>query len=413
MQARIRLANQVAITFALVALASEPLRGADEICPYGKLEWADFKGTVPASTTLDAETCGGVNANWTSTVPKAETSGFSSTLGGITSKPFFNKSQSWVKPGSMTAALLEHEQYHMDLYEVWARKTEQILKGIKGTGATAAAANADANAKAAAALAQAQTDCDAVQSQYDTDTNHGTNAAEQAKWCKKIGDMLNPPKPKRDAGTTGTSGAGYDPGNQGMTVPGSPMDAFESNGVPFNDPYLFGGQLQIPQLFFEGNRMGLTPWLFPDLADTAVVLFEQGGQPVLQGNLLMLIGDESSQTFLGWIEDLTLDPIAVAQSPLLQQIEAATSNGESIVTVQLVLGTPMDLATSGWTQPAFVPGQLTIGTTLPTAVPGMSAWGLALMTLLLAGAGAYRLANPNKQIRTSGLTYARSACEWV
>ncbi len=382
----------ITLSCAFAAVLGDPatLHAVDP-CPYGKLKWADFQGPVPAGTTLDAETTGGVG--WTTGTPAASGGGnaFTAKLTGVKVSAGFTKAESWVKPGSMTAALLEHEQYHMDIYQTWALKLDAALKAIVGTGTTAAAARADALAKANAVALQHQIDCAAVQQRYDDETDHGTIAAKQAEWCTAIGKGVTPPEPERDVAESEESGMNYNPGDESAIVPDSSMQSFSCLGSEILDPLMSQTTIHLPPMHFEGIRMDQTPWMFPiDPLDSQVLILSPvlTDPPVLQGDLRMLIGQGNSQTWVGWIENLEIDPLALSQSPFLQRIDELVGNGVGVMTLQINLGIPLADATIGFTQPAFVPGQLRIGGTITSDIPAVSEWGMVLMALTVLVGGS-------------------------
>ncbi|MCD6494982.1 DUF922 domain-containing protein, partial [Candidatus Bipolaricaulota bacterium] len=92
-----------------------------------------------------------------------------------------------------SADVLMHEQRHFDLNEVYARKLEILLTRPRVTGATTdevrTALRKEINATASAVLDMTAQ----MQSLYDDETVHGTNAAMQASWAARIdGWLANP-----------------------------------------------------------------------------------------------------------------------------------------------------------------------------------------------------------------------------
>ncbi len=102
-------------------------------------------------------------------------------------------SLSWAASQGKTADVLNHEQRHFDLNEVYARKLGILLERPRVTGATTdevrSALRKQINAVASAVLDKASQ----MQSLYDNDTAHGTNAAVQASWAAKIDAWLMNP----------------------------------------------------------------------------------------------------------------------------------------------------------------------------------------------------------------------------
>lgn len=102
-------------------------------------------------------------------------------------------SLSWAASQGKSADVLDHEQRHFDLYEVYARKLRTILVRPRITGATTdevrTTLRKEINVAASAVLDMASQ----IQSLYDDETAHGTNAAVQASWAAKIDAWLASP----------------------------------------------------------------------------------------------------------------------------------------------------------------------------------------------------------------------------
>ena len=106
-----------------------------------------------------------------------------------TMEPFL----SWAAAQGKSPAVLNHEQRHFDLYEVYARKLRILLASPHATGSTTdavrTALKAQINTTASAVLDMASQ----MQSLYDDETAHGTNADMQASWAAKIDNWLENP----------------------------------------------------------------------------------------------------------------------------------------------------------------------------------------------------------------------------
>ena len=106
-----------------------------------------------------------------------------------TMEPFL----SWASSQGKTQDVLNHEQRHFDLYEIYARKLRILLTRPRVTGATTdevrISLRKTINDTASAVLDMASQ----MQSLYDDETAHGTNAAMQANWAAKIDAWLASP----------------------------------------------------------------------------------------------------------------------------------------------------------------------------------------------------------------------------
>jgi len=137
-----------------------------------KLNWDDFKSNVyPNKDYLSASTvtidvncyCDKGKYNW-----KAEA--------------LFSKSMSWVKNGKSTDYVLQHEQNHFNLTEVYARRIrkECVLYS-----------NPCANLEKLKSIIDGLKEkYDKEQLRYDLETKHGGNKTAQKKWEEDIKKQL-------------------------------------------------------------------------------------------------------------------------------------------------------------------------------------------------------------------------------
>jgi hypothetical protein len=354
--------------FAFVALLAPILLATGGTKPYGKLEWGDFQGPVPPNSPNDAESHVSTGYSYgSSTITPDGSGGYTATPNGLTTSAEFDKRKSWVKPGSQTPELLEHEQYHFDIAQHWAKELEKLQKGVTGSGATPQAASDDLNKKLDEKAAACNKDCEALQDAYDKETDHGTNAEKQKEWCKKITDLLNTAAPNTDVGEgQGAAVVGQNQlvGATSVSFPPAFLASFSCGGLSFQDPLLAGGALQLPPLEFVGYHMGgVNADLMPLGADD-VALTDVNGAVVLTGHLRLFMSDVAGTTYTGWIEGSSIDPLAAQQSVLLGLIDAALATGTMSLSVALALPTTLEAASGDWTHPAFVPGVVTIGSVL-------------------------------------------------
>ena len=167
---------------ALAALAQAPARPhAVAPKPAGiawaanrPLTWVDFQGRAkfgePEAALTSADLLSGA---------QCRDFVFSATV-----TPMFDPATSWVRDAKAASpTLLRHEQLHFDLTEVYARRLRQKLK----------TANLDCQKlqpvfnRLTKAVYDQWSD---EENRYDLDTNHGLNAAKQARWDQQIQQQL-------------------------------------------------------------------------------------------------------------------------------------------------------------------------------------------------------------------------------
>lgn len=357
----------IAYIFVVVSallLTAPTVRGDDTQCPYHKLTWDDFKGPAPPEGS--SENAGVYVGMKYSTTPGTPVKGADGKW-RMKSKEvkvwsYIDKTQSGVQDGAKTDALLEHEQYHFDIAEAWARQTQKALEGIEGEGATPQEANADLNAKTQKAFDDAQKKCEEIQNKYDEETKHGTDAAKQAKWCQDIGKMLLAMGPNKDKGTSLGAYVQYDPVTKEVTIGQAPLSVFERGGQPFSDPYMQNGWIQFPSLAYAGHYMGsYVPLVMPpDAMDAQVTIRAGNGLPAVTGNLLLAMG--SGNTISAWLQSVSFDPIAPEQSPFVGFMLQTLQGGKAYVVVEIRTPIPLEQASGFWTQPATIPATVHVGT---------------------------------------------------
>jgi hypothetical protein len=139
-----------------------------------KLEWKDFKGQPNLQIRDAAISSAGI-----------------SILGGksqgdtlaLTITANFNPQKSWVKEGAQTDYLLNHEQTHFNIYELYSRKLKKSLTETKISKQTY---KADLDALVAAAKKEAEN----IQNLYDNETTHSLVVEKQKEWDLKITQEL-------------------------------------------------------------------------------------------------------------------------------------------------------------------------------------------------------------------------------
>lgn len=96
----------------------------------------------------------------------------------------FDKNKSWVKSDGKTDYILNHEQRHFDLAEIYTRKLRKELLGITGLKPR------QLQARLTSIYQKYFNKCTAEQRRYDYETNHSINVENQEKWNVYIDQQL-------------------------------------------------------------------------------------------------------------------------------------------------------------------------------------------------------------------------------
>ena len=138
-----------------------------------KLTWEDFKATPPSISETNA------SASTNCGFDVSAQSNSNRQLIAVTIKNIFYGNKSWVRMDkSDLTKLLEHEQAHFDLCEVYARRLRKRVE--------------DSNYKLNidTAILEVFEAFKQRQLLYDKETNHSRNKEKQAEWIKIIANEL-------------------------------------------------------------------------------------------------------------------------------------------------------------------------------------------------------------------------------
>lgn len=165
-----------------------------------RLVWEDFRGPVPAGATDERVAATAASLSWSNEYSIAwsrDTCSFS--IARIDSAALFHPETSWVRPGHRTPDVLEHEQGHFDIAQIFHHQFE--LETARLVGASRECRGR--NQRAASRFAEREvgeligTIYDEVwrqyraeQEAYDHETRHGIDAAAQAAWTREIAARL-------------------------------------------------------------------------------------------------------------------------------------------------------------------------------------------------------------------------------
>jgi len=100
---------------------------------------------------------------------------------------------SWAASHGTTADVLSHEQRHFDLNEVYARKLSSLLALPRATGTTTDEVRTTLKKRINDTASAVLETVSQMQSLYDDETVHGTNATIQASWATRIDGWLADP----------------------------------------------------------------------------------------------------------------------------------------------------------------------------------------------------------------------------
>jgi hypothetical protein len=160
-----------------------PAQPADTIYfnPKRPLQWKDFTGKTSYNSQDEA-------VSYTSFAYTGSASQQHDTLFvTLTLQVFFVKSASWASPSAyLSDYALQHEQTHFDLTRLAAENFKQmVLEGIHTI------APEDANSYIQYLYIDAFRNMNHLQDQFDDETNHGEDHAEEAKWVEYATRQIN------------------------------------------------------------------------------------------------------------------------------------------------------------------------------------------------------------------------------
>ena len=166
------------LTFLIIFLNFLAFSQTIEWSPNLKLTRNDFKGKIPENTINHAGTSYNISYEIVST---------SIWTGKIQIRTYaiFNKAESWLNETFYTDALLNHEQKHFDIVQIFAYKLQKLInKETKNSK--------DFNSKISYLSKIIGDECIAFQEKYDLETDHGTILEKQKEYDIIIeNDLLN------------------------------------------------------------------------------------------------------------------------------------------------------------------------------------------------------------------------------
>lgn len=160
------------------------------------LTWDDFQGPVDpeAAPTAAALTAASLSLGYELEVTRGRGCEFEITK--IETSAEFHPQHSWVRDRARTEAVLEHEQGHFDLTEIFRSALEREAARLVGqprrcrAGADMAAIEAEVGELVGQIRESIFAELDSVQRQYDAETGHGTLPDVQRAWTERIREAL-------------------------------------------------------------------------------------------------------------------------------------------------------------------------------------------------------------------------------
>lgn len=144
---------------------------------HNRLTWDDFQG--PAAPAID-ESAAATHCSI----------GFKTACPTYGSRPIitvynsFYTNKSWVRGDAKIPSILEHEQGHFDLCEIYTRILRERMNSVDYT-------TPDINRVLLNIYAEVNKDYESRQQAYEQETTHGVNIAEQKRWTVAIGSELS------------------------------------------------------------------------------------------------------------------------------------------------------------------------------------------------------------------------------
>ncbi|WP_240729799.1 DUF922 domain-containing protein [Flavobacterium sp. ASW18X] len=141
-----------------------------------KLSWSDFKGKIPKDAAAAATTASGITYNYSANIWYHE------VKVTITITAFFYPNQSWYRPELVNERVLQHEQLHFNITELYARKMKLVVERTAFTE----------NVKEEIQKIYKDTlkEMKDLQERYDWETSFSRNAEAQQRWNKRIAEAL-------------------------------------------------------------------------------------------------------------------------------------------------------------------------------------------------------------------------------
>ena len=170
------------ITVLLVVFSCTLLKGQEIVESISwessrKLKWSDFKGKVPVDAVPAATTASGISYEYSANLMHHEVNL------DFEVKAYFYPNESWYKPDICNAHVLQHEQLHFDISEIFARKMRMKLRSTSFTE--------DVKAEIRMIYKEILQELEDFQDKYDWETDFSRNVEAQEQWNIQIKEALD------------------------------------------------------------------------------------------------------------------------------------------------------------------------------------------------------------------------------
>lgn len=166
---------------------------AEDLVPYRRLAWSDFRVDPQQTGTMSAATEGRIKYDFQwEWVQRGET--VTVRLTRLTVESFFDREASWRKQdlGTAPALLLEHEQGHLDIVHSAALALKRLTPADFGTESATDLTTARDRllTRARRVFDDALVATRRRQTQYDMETRHGRERDAQARWSALLREEI-------------------------------------------------------------------------------------------------------------------------------------------------------------------------------------------------------------------------------
>lgn len=144
--------------------------------PSKRLSWKNFEGTVPLDAVPAATTASGISYKYSANLLHHEVEL------DFEVSAFFYPRESWYKPAVCDDNILQHEQLHFDISELYARKMRFKLQR------TAFSENVKQEIRDI--YREILKELEDFQDKYDWETNFSRNREAQLEWNARIAEAL-------------------------------------------------------------------------------------------------------------------------------------------------------------------------------------------------------------------------------